>query len=129
MTGLPSARWLLAIIAVAGAHEVWFGGATAAFVTVLAVGAAIVPSAIVRAALPTLTGGRRHAVTLAFGVPLVLAALAIGPTIVVDDPAATPTQLAFELATSVPPGPGVFVATRSASWLAASSRGKRRPSA
>ncbi|NVB79883.1 MAG: hypothetical protein HOV81_15915, partial [Kofleriaceae bacterium] len=36
----------------------------------------------------------------------------------VDDPGSAPHDLAFDLESSIPPGPGVFVATRTTTWLA-----------
>jgi len=118
LTGLRSARWLALIVIVTAAHEALFGGTTPVVLAVFAIGGAIVPSAIVRAAMGSLKGTRRQAMTFAAGVPLIAAALAMGPVIRVDDPGATPTQLASDLTAALPPGPGVFVATRPTTWLA-----------
>ena len=117
-TQLPGARWVAAIALAAAAHEALVGNSATVLVAVLALGAAIVPSAIVRAATPTLEGLRRNAAAFAAGVPLLAAAAATGPTIAIEDPGAGPAQLASDLWTAIPAGPGVFVATRSTSWLA-----------
>lgn len=118
LTGLPHARWLGLAIALAIAHEALVGGAAPAALALLAVGAAIVPSALVRVAAAGASGVTRHVATALAGVPLVVVAALVGATLHVDDPADAPAQLAHDLVASVPPGEGVFVATRRTSWLA-----------
>ncbi len=123
LTGLPNARWLAAIVLVAGAHEIIVGNAAPALLAVLAIGVAIVPSAIVRAVQPQLEGPRRHALAFGAGLPLLGIAAALGGTFTVEDPGATPTRLATDVTGSLPPGPGVFVSTRPETWLAVQYEG------
>jgi hypothetical protein len=118
LTGLATARWLALVIAIAGAHEVIVGGAAPALLALLAIGVAIVPSAIVRAVQPSLEGSRRHMLAAGAGVPLVAIAAALGGRFTVDDPGRAPTELATDLTASLPPGPGVFVTTRPTTWFA-----------
>jgi len=118
LTGLPGTRWLAWLVALAGGHEVIVGGNAPVLLALLAIGTAIIPSAILRATQPKLAGTRRHALVAAAGVPLVTIAALVGGTFSVDDPGAAPTRLATDLTRSLPPGPGVFVATRPASWFA-----------
>jgi len=115
-TGLPNARWLAVTAVIAGAHEVIVGGSAIAMLAIFAIGVAIVAAAIARMVAAGVTGPRRDLVVTACGLPFVIAALAIGVS--ADDPGSTPTQLASDLVTAVPPGPGVFVAMRPASWFA-----------
>jgi hypothetical protein len=117
-TRLPSAGWLAAAIAVAAGHAIAFDHEPAALLALLAVGAAIVPGAIVRAAAATSASGRRHAVALVAGVPLVGAALAAGSASAGEDPGDSPARLANDLTGELPPGPGVFVATRAPAAVA-----------
>jgi hypothetical protein len=121
LTRLASAGWLAAAIAAAAGHAIVFDHDPTALLALLAVGAALVPGAIVRAATATAasaaaaapaSGVRRHAVALVAGVPLVGAAIAAGPAVGVDDPGDTPARLATDLLGELPPGPGVFAATR-----------------
>jgi hypothetical protein len=125
-TRLPQAGWLAAAIAIAAGHAIAFDHEPAALLALLAVGAAIVPGAIVRAAsaasvasaASAASASRRHAVALVAGVPLVLAALAAGTSSVAEDPGDSPARLASDLLGELPPGPGVFIATRPAAEVA-----------
>lgn len=117
-TGLPGARWLGLVVAIAAVHEILVGGSAAALVTLLAIGTAIVPSAIVRATQPALDGARRHALAFGAGVPLVAIAALVGATLTVEDPGEAATELSTDVAGALPPGPGVFVATRGPTWFA-----------
>ncbi len=118
LTGLPGARWLAVLVALTGGHAIIVGASAPVLLVLLAIGAAIVPSAIVRATRPGLEGLRRHALALGAGVPLVAIAIALGPTFTVADPGTSPTALATDLVGSLPPGPGVFVTTRTATFSA-----------
>ena len=118
LTALPRVRPLFAVLALVLAHEIVIGGNQAALLALCGIGAAIIPSGVVRAVAPHLDGIKRHALTLAAGVPLVGVAVATGATLTVDDPASTPRELAHDLVDAIPPGSGVFAATRPASWLA-----------
>jgi hypothetical protein len=116
LTRLPNAVWIGLCVGIVAVHDVVVGGSAVALLCVLAVGIAIVPGGIVRAV--GLRDWKRHLVGVVAGVPLVGIALATGATLRVEDPGATPAQLARDLEGGLPPGPGVFVATRSTSWLA-----------
>jgi hypothetical protein len=118
LTGLRGTRWLALLVALAASHEIVVGSSAPALVALLAIGVAIIPSAIIRATQPNLDGSRRHALAFAAGVPLLAIALALGGTMTVDDPADAPTQLATDLTSALPPGPGVFIATRGIPYLA-----------
>ncbi|HSK00336.1 MAG TPA: hypothetical protein VK932_03805, partial [Kofleriaceae bacterium] len=118
LTGLPSAGWLAAAIALAAGHAIAVDGDPAVLLALLAVGAALVPGAIVRVAVASSASRRRHAVALVAGVPLLGAALAAGPARSIDDPGDSPARLAGDLLGELPPGPGVFVATRPTSAVA-----------
>ena len=106
LTGLPKARWLLAAIALAALTD------PVAVLALLAIGIAVIPSAIVRVVGPD----HRILVALAAGVPLVGAAIATATPAV--DPGAAPARLAADLVDALPAGPGVLVETRDAGWLA-----------
>jgi hypothetical protein len=123
LTSLPRARGVFALLGVALAHEVVFGGAASALLAIAAVGLAILPSAVVRvAASPSVDRAsdrfKRHALAVAAGVPLVGVAAATGATLTIDDPGSSPRELASDLIDAIPPGTGIFVATRAPSWLA-----------
>lgn len=118
LTGLPGARWLALLVVVAGAHEIVVGSGAPVVLALFAIGTAVIPSAVVRAVKADLAGTRRHALAIGAGLPLVAIALAVGPTITVDDPGAAPTELVTDVTGTLPPGPGVFVATRYATWFA-----------
>jgi hypothetical protein len=105
VTGLAFARRLAAIAGIAAVHATLFGG-DIEMLGVLAIGCAVIPSAVVRAA----GSPRRHVVALAAGVPLVAAALLTGPAFGIDDPGATPARVADDLVGEAPPGPGVVIA-------------------
>jgi len=118
LTNLPRTRPIALLLVVAVPHELVFGGNAAALLTLCALGVAILPGAIVRAAGPSLAGLRRHALTAGAGAPLVLVAVLTGATLTVEDPDAAPRLLTHDLVDAVPPGAGVFVATRTTSFLA-----------
>ncbi|HEY5920088.1 MAG TPA: hypothetical protein VIV11_00400 [Kofleriaceae bacterium] len=118
LTALPHARWLAWFVVLAGAHEIVVGGSAAVLLAVLAIGVAIIPSAIIRATQPKLEGPRRQLLAAGAGVPLIAIAALVGGTFTVDDPGRAPTQLAGDLTAAQPPGPGVFVATRATTWFA-----------
>ena len=118
LTGLPRAGWLGIALVVALAHEVIVGGTAPVVLALLAAASAIIPSALVRVAANAAVGWRRHAITLVAGAPLVAVARLTGATLVVEDPGATPTALARDLVDRLPPGSGIFVATRPTTWLA-----------
>jgi len=118
LTSLPRVRPLALVMFVVLVHEVLVGGNAAVLLAVGAIGIAIVPSAVVRALSVSTDGLVRHALTLGAAVPVVGVAFATGATITVEDPADAPTTLAHDLVDSLPPGSGVFVATRPATWLA-----------
>ena len=113
-TGLPAARWLALVIALALVHAIVVDPGPTPLLALLAIGMAIIPSAIVRA----LPASRRELLTVAAGAPLVGAALVTGPALTTEDPGAAPARLATDLIGSLPPGPGVIVATRETPWFA-----------
>lgn len=120
-TRLPAAGWLAAAIALAAGHSVIVSHEAVVPLALLAVGAAVVPAAVSRAAAVAGAAGatlRRHAVALAAGVPLVGVALGAGTARSAEDAGDEPARLATELIGDVPPGPGVFAATRAPAELA-----------
>ncbi len=118
LTALPRVRPVFATLVLVLAHEIVIGGNAPALLALCGLGAAIIPGGVVRAVAPALEGLKRELLTLAAGVPLVGVAFATGATVTVDDPGSMPRELAHDLVDAIPPGTGVFVATRSASWLA-----------
>jgi hypothetical protein len=119
ITGLGSARWLAAAIGLALLHAIAVDPQPAPLLALLAIGCAVVPSAVVRAVPSSQpTAARRHVVALAAGIPLILAALVTGPALGVDDPQDAPARLATDLVGSMPAGPGVVIATRKPTWSA-----------
>ena len=120
LTGLANARWLAVVAALAAAHEIIVGapvgGSAVAMLSIFAIGVAIVAAAIARMMSTAPDGVRRDAIVTACGLPFVIAAFALG--ISSEEPGAAPTALATDLAAGLPPGPGVFVATRPTSWYA-----------
>jgi hypothetical protein len=117
LTNMPLARWLGALVLVAALHDVLVASSVV-LVCVLAIGVAILPAAIVRVAAASGSAMRRNAIAALAAVPLFGAALATGDAALrVDDPGATPAQLARDLESGLPPGPGTFVATRPTSWV------------
>jgi hypothetical protein len=114
ITGLAFARRLAVFAALALVHAALVGGEIAAL-AVVALGCAVIPSAIVRAVGAT---DRRHLVALGGGLPLVAAAALTGPALTVDDPGATPARVADDLIGEAPPGPGIVVPVNEASLLA-----------
>lgn len=118
LTKLPNARWLGVLVVLVAAHDVVVATPAAlVLVCVLAIAIAILPAAIVRIVASDGSARRRNAIAALAAVPLVGAAAATGAELCVEDPGATPAQLARDLSSDVPPGPGVFVSTRSASWV------------
>jgi hypothetical protein len=61
---------------------------------------------------------RGHVVAAVAGVPLLGAAVLVGPAWSIDNPAHAPARLANDLLDEVPPGPGIVVATRTTTWSA-----------
>ena len=112
-TGLALARWLALAILLAGVHAVAFDPAPAPLLAALAIGIAVIPSAIARA-VPL----ARSWVVLAAGIPLVAVAVAVGASFRIDDPGAAPARVASDVIGELPPGPGVIVATHSTLWSA-----------
>ncbi|MBA3452218.1 MAG: hypothetical protein H0T42_03855 [Deltaproteobacteria bacterium] len=112
-TGLPHAGWLGLAILVTGVHAVAFDPVPAPLLAALAIGIAVIPSAIARAVpLP------RTWVGLAAGLPLVAVAVLTGSSVRVDDPGDAPGRVATDVIDELPPGPGVIVATHSTVWSA-----------
>ena len=123
VTGLPGARGLLLVVAVAAVHAVLVAGEVRGMplLGVLAVGAAVIPIAIVRAAAPDATGRRAVGVCAAAGLPLIAVALVAGaaswrPPTVADETG--PTRAAHGLMDELPAGPGIVITTRETSWFA-----------
>lgn len=106
-TKLTHAAWLGIVVVVVVLHAIFVDPDATAVLALFAVGAAVLPSAVVRV-LPD----RRHVVATVASVPLVGAGLLAGPAFAVDDPGDAPSRVANDLLDEVPPGPGVFVATR-----------------
>jgi len=112
-TGLPAARWLALALAIAAASAIVVDHDPTVLLALLAIGAAIIPGAVVRV-IPR----QRHVVAAAAIVPLGLAAVLAGPAITVDDPADAPARLATDLTADLPAGPVVFVSTRPTTFAA-----------
>jgi len=112
-TGLPHARWLGLAIALASGHAIVFDPDPTPLLALLAVATAVIPSAVVRV-IPE----RRHAIALAAGIPMIAVAIFTSPGLAVDDPEDAPARLATDLLDDLPPGPGLFVATRPTTWTA-----------
>lgn len=113
-TRLPHAATLAVFVVIAAVHDIVVGASAPVLLAMLAIAIAIIPAAIVRATQTS----RGNLVALAAAIPLVAVALGTGATIRVEDPGASPAQLARDLEGALPPGPGVFVATRTPTWLA-----------
>lgn len=114
VTALPAARWLALVVALAAAHAIAVAHDPTPLLSVLAIGVAVIPSAIVRAA-----GTRRpHLIALGASVPLVAATVMTGAAFGVDDPGAAPARLAGDLIGELPAGPGIVLATTDPSWFA-----------
>ncbi len=112
-TGLALARWLALAIVLAGIHGVAFDPAPAPLLAALAIGIAVIPSAIARA-VPL----ARSWVVLAAGVPLVAVAIASGASFRIDDSGSAPARVASDVIGELPSGPGVLIATHSTLWSA-----------
>ncbi len=112
LTGLPRARELAVVTLLVAANEILVGGAGATLLATLAIGIAVLPAAIVRAA----GTDKRTLVAALAALPLAGAALLAGATR--DKPGSTPTRLVDDLTGDVPAGPGVLVATRTPSYEA-----------
>ncbi len=117
-TGLAHVRAVAAFAAVCAAHEVVIGDSAVAMLAVFALGAAIIAAAIARLALPDVTAWKREAAVIACGAPLLVAAFAMGATIVREDPGPVPRRLVADLVDRLPSGPGTFLATRPTPWFA-----------
>jgi hypothetical protein len=122
LTGLPGARTLAVALALTLADGALVAGDGAApdvwLLTLLAIGVAVIPAAIVQIVGDAVSPGTPSArVALGAAAPLVLAAALIGPALGPpdDDPGDASSRLAEDLIGDLPPGPGVFVATREAS--------------
>jgi hypothetical protein len=113
-TKLPNAAVIAVFVVIAALHDIVFGGSAPVVLVVLAIAIAIIPAAIARAAGTT----RTNLVAVGAAIPLVAVAAATGAMIRTDDPGAAPAELARDLARTMPPGPGVFVANRAPTWLA-----------
>lgn len=113
-TKLANAAVLAVFVAIAALHDIVVGGSAPVLLSVLAVAIAIIPAAIARATGTT----RTNVVALGAAIPLVAVAAATGATIRVENPGSAPAHLARDLEGQMPPGPGVFVTTRAATWLA-----------
>ncbi|MBA3461358.1 MAG: hypothetical protein H0T46_15450 [Deltaproteobacteria bacterium] len=114
-TSLAPARALLAWIVLAVAHAIVIDHAAEPLLGLLAIGCAIVPSAVARV-MPE----KRALVVPLAGVPLVGAALAAGAAFSIDDPHDAPARLATDMIGGMPPGPGVIVMTSATAWSAVS---------
>ncbi|HEU0033349.1 MAG TPA: hypothetical protein VFQ53_22110 [Kofleriaceae bacterium] len=114
VTGLPAIRWVAGLLAVVALHAFAVDHDPVPTLAVLAIAAAVIPSAVVR----FVGTERRHVVAAVAGAPLVLGALLAGPAFGVDDPDNAPARLAADVTGSLPPGPGVFVANRPTTWAA-----------
>jgi hypothetical protein len=112
-TKLAHAAWLAIVIALVVVHAIFIDPDATPVLALFAVAAAVLPSAVVRV-LPA----HRHVVAAVAGVPLVGAALLAGAGLRVDDPGDAPARLATDLIDEVPPGPGVFIATRPTTQVA-----------
>ncbi len=112
-TGLPLARWLALATGITALHAIAVDPAPAPLLAALAIGIAVIPSAIARA-VPF----SRTWIGLAAGLPLVGVALATGGSVAVEDPGNAPARVATDVIGELPPGPGVIVATRSTVWSA-----------
>ncbi len=88
VTGLPHARWLAIAIAITAAHAIVIDPQPAPLLGLLAIGCAVIPSAIVRA----VGSPRRTLVAVVAGVPLVGGALLTGPALAIDDPGSAPAR-------------------------------------
>lgn len=116
LTGLPHARGLFGAILLAALHTVLVDPSPSPLLGLFAIAVGIVPAAITRL-LPK-DSPRRAVVAVGAAVPLVGLALATGTVLIVDNPRHTPARLATDVAGSLPPGPGTFVATRVIPWAA-----------
>ena len=112
LTGLPRARELAVVTLVVALDEILVGGAGTTLLATLAIGIAVLPAAIVRAAATE----KRTLVAALAAVPLAGAALLVGVTR--EHPGSTPTRLVDDLTGEVPAGPGVLVTTRAPSYEA-----------
>ncbi len=112
-TGLAPARWLALVVAITAAHAIAVDHAAEPLLALLAVGCAIVPSAVGK-----LMPERGVLVVFGAAVPLVIAALVTGPALGVDDPEDAPARLATDVIGDAPSGPGLVVATSGSTWSA-----------
>lgn len=112
-TGLALARWLLLAVGLVTFHAILLDPAPAPLLAVLAIGIAVIPSAIVR-----VVPAPRAWVGLLAGAPLVAIAVLTGATLRVDDPGAAPARVATDVIGELPPGPGVVISTYGSVWSA-----------
>ena len=113
-TRLPLASRVALVAGIAVVHAIVTGRDATSALAILTVGAAVIPVAVLRASGST----RRHLVVACAGIPLVGAAIAIGPTLAASDPGDAPSRLATDVIGQLPPGPGVIVPTRATVWTA-----------
>ncbi len=119
ITGLAHARWLAVMIAIAAAHVVLVDRQPLPMLALLAIGCAVVPSAIVRVIpVPDDRPRRRHVIAALAGLPLIAAGMLVGPAFGVDDPGHAPSRVASDLTSTLPPGPGLIYAKRTPTWSA-----------
>lgn len=112
-TGLAPARWLALVVAITVAHAIVVDHASEPLLALLAIGCAIVPSAVGK-----LMPERGALVVLGAAVPLVILALVTGPAFGVDDPQDAPARVATDVIGGAPSGPGVIVAGSGTTWSA-----------
>jgi hypothetical protein len=113
VTKLRDAAWLAIVLAIVILHAIFVDHGALIALPLFAAGAAVLPSAVVR-----LVPKQRHVIAAVAIVPLLGAALVIGPMWRVDDPGDAPSRFATDLLDDQPPGPGVFVARRGVAWTA-----------
>ena len=113
-TGLGPARWLALMIGVVALHAIAIDHAAEPLLAILAVGCAVVPSAVAR----IVPAPRRALVVIGAGIPLIGAALVTGAALRLDDPGDAPARVATDLIAEAPSGPGVIVATGATAWSA-----------
>ena len=112
-TGLASARWIGAALALAVVHAIAIDPDPTPVLAMFAIAGAVIPAAVVR-----VVPANRHLVAAVAGLPLVAVALLATPPAALADPGGTPARLATDLLDDLPPGPGLFVATRVTTWTA-----------
>ena len=112
ITAHPAARLVVTLVVVCALHALIVADGVAPLLVAFAIAVAVIPAAVARALPPA-----RELVAVAAGVPLVAAEALTGVS-AQPDAGNAPTLLAHDLTDELPPGPGVFVATRAISWFA-----------